>query len=234
MTTQGVEVDHPYSVLPQRTESLAFRVRLATSTADIVRAVAVRSSAYGRHVPAVGAVLRVPEPDDSRNDVLLVIAESKLDRAVLGSIRLQPNFHQPLRLQTDVTLPDKLTGRPLVEFMRLTVTHGLPGRLVMAALAKASFEICHRTGVEYILVAGRQPVSLMYESMQFDDLLGGGTVNLSYAAGLPHGIYCLPVRDADRRWRTAAHSLYPFMAHTEHPDIEIDYSSDLIRRFQAL
>src|SRR6188472_2321739 len=226
MNVQRDDLDHPYSVLPQKRETLAFRVRLATSTTDIARAVAVRSLAYGRHVPAVGAVLRVPEPDDSRNDVLLVIAESKLDRAVLGSIRLQPNFHQPLRLETDVRLPDKLVCKRLVEFMRLTVTHGLPGRLVMAALAKASFEICHRSGVDYILVAGRQPVSLMYESMQFDDLLDGGTVNLSYAAGLPHGIYCLPVREADRRWRTASHSLYPFMAHTEHPDIEIDYSCD--------
>jgi hypothetical protein len=148
-------------------------------------------------------------------------------------MRLQPNIRQPLRLQTDTKLPPEFDGKRLVEFMRLTVTNGPPGRMVLAALAKASYEICYRTGVDFILAAGRHPVSLMYESMQFDDVLEGKTVDLSYAAGLPHGIYCLPVRDADRRWRTTQHSLYPFMAHTEHPDIAVDYSSDRIQRFRG-
>ena len=43
----------------------------------------------------------------------------------------------------------------------------------MPALAKASYEICYRTGIDYAFVAGRHPVALMYEAMQFDDVLQG-------------------------------------------------------------
>jgi hypothetical protein len=224
----------PYAAPPQRRESLAFRVRLATTPSDLHGAVGVRSAAYGRHMPAVGAALREPEPDDARDDVLIVIAQSKLDGIVLGSMRLQPNFHRPLRIEGEAALPTCYRDKRLVEFMRLTVTNGTAGRMVMPALAKASFEICYRTGIDYAFVAGRHPVSLMYQAMQFDDVLQGGKVNLSYAAGVPHSIYCLPIDEADERWRRAGHSLYPFMAHTEHPDIGIDYSSPLVRRFAGL
>lgn len=223
----------PYAAPAQRREHLAFRVRLATTPDDLLKAVGLRSAAYGRHVPAVGAALREPEPDDARPDVLIVIAESKLDGSVLGSMRLQPNFHRPLRIEGEARLPARFHDRRLVEFMRLTVTNGSAGRLVMPAIAKASFEICWRTGIDYAFVAGRHPVSLMYQAMQFDDVLDGATVNLSYAAGVPHNIYCLPIADADARWRRARHSLYPFMAHTEHPDIAIDYASPALRRFAS-
>lgn len=224
----------PYAGPPQRRESLAFHVRLATTPSELRQAVGVRSAAYGRHMPEVGASLREPEPDDARDDVLIVIAASKLDGTVLGSMRLQPNLRQPLRIEGEADLPALYRGKRLVEFMRLTVTNGTAGRLVMPALAKASFEICYRTGIDYAFVAGRHPVSLMYQAMQFDDVLRGGKVNLSYAAGVPHSIYCLPIEEADERWRRAGQSLYPFMAHTEHPDIVIDYTSPLLRRFAGL
>jgi len=63
----------------------------------------------------------------------------------------------------------------------------------------------------------------MYRSMHFDDVFAGATVPISYAEGRPHSVFALPVSDADRRWRSSNHSLYRFMARTEHPDIQIDY-----------
>ena len=59
--------------------------------------------------------------------------------------------------------------------------------------------------------------------MHFDDVLGGKTISLSYAGDVPHSVFALPIRDADRRWRIAQYSLYEFAARTEHPDIRIDY-----------
>ena len=59
--------------------------------------------------------------------------------------------------------------------------------------------------------------------MHFDDVLDGETDSLSYAGNVPHSIFALPIRDADRRWRTTGYTLYEFMARTEHPDIRIDY-----------
>jgi hypothetical protein len=59
--------------------------------------------------------------------------------------------------------------------------------------------------------------------MHNDEDYAGATVPISYAEGRPHSIFALPVSDADRRWRSSNHSLYGFMARTEHPDIQIDY-----------
>lgn len=92
----------------------------------------------------------------------------------------------------------------------------------MVAIVKAAFELCHASGIDYVIVAGRRSVAAMYRSMLFDDLLDGGSVALSYAANLPHNVFSMPVREADLRWREAHHSLYDFMARTSHPDIQID------------
>ena len=82
----------PYSAAVERRELLPFRVRLAESAQDIDKAVEIRATAYARHIPGMGDALRKPEPDDLRRDALLLIAESKLDGGVVGSIRLQANF----------------------------------------------------------------------------------------------------------------------------------------------
>lgn len=224
-----IPIVRPYSVPLETTQALPFRVRLVEDSQDLQRAVEIRSSAYSRHVPSVGQALRVAEADDHRPDVLLLIAERKADKRVLGSVRMQPNLWQPLRIEGEASLPPMLHGRRLMEFMRLGVENGIAGRLVTTALVKAGYEICHACGIQFVLVAGRVSVAKMYRAMCFDDLLQGGTVPLSYGDDLPHGIFCMPIADADRRWREAEHSLYGFMARTEHPDIRIDFE----RAFEA-
>lgn len=220
----------PYSAEVEGTEALPFRVRLVESAQDLENAVEIRSSAYSRHVPSVGRVLRVAEADDHRPDVLLLIAERKADKHVLGSVRMQPNRDKPLRIEGETTLPAMFDNRRLMEFMRLGIENGSSGRLVMAALVKAGYEICHGCDIEFVLVAGRRSVGAIYRSMCFDDVLQGGTVSLSYADNVPHGIFCMPISDADRRWRERDHRLYGFMARTEHPDIQINFDR-VIRTF---
>jgi hypothetical protein len=193
------------------------------SSQDLDKAVEIRSSAYSRHVPAVGHILRTAEADDHRSDVLSIFAERKADGQALGSVRLQPNLGQPLRIEGETTLPATYQRRRLVEFMRLGVENGIAGRLVSSALVKAGFEICHACGFDFILAAGRRSVAAIYHSMAFDDVLQGGTVPLSYANHLPHGIFSIPVDDVDHRLPARNPALYRFMARTDHPDIAIDY-----------
>jgi hypothetical protein len=167
--------------------------------------------------------LREAEPDDFRSDVLSILAERKADGRPLGSVRLQSNLTQPLKIEGETDLPKSFNGRRLVEFMRLGVENGDPGRMVFSALVKAGFEICHGCGFEFIFAAGRRSVGNIYRGMAFDDLLDGGSVALSYANRLPHGIFCIPVGDVDRRLPNRNPALYRFMARTHHPDIKIDY-----------
>jgi hypothetical protein len=213
----------PYSVPVEKRESLPFIVRFAENAQDLQKAVEIRSSAFTRHFPALGHVLRDPEADDRRSDVLVLIAERKTDRRVLGSMRLQPNLFRPLRVESEIRLPQVYQDRRLVEFMRLGVENGNAGQMVMAALAKAGYEICHASRFDYILAAGRRSTSEIYRSMQFDDVFDGRSVALSYAENTHHWIFALPIEEADLRWRVANHALYDFMARTEHRDIRIDY-----------
>ena len=219
------QVLRPYASSVEATELLPFRVRVVTGPQDLAKAVEIRSTAYTRHVPEVGAVLRVAEPDDYRSDVLSILAERKADGRPLGSVRVQSNLTQPLRIEGETQLPSSYKGLRLVEFMRLGVENGDPGRMVFSALVKAGFEICHAAGFDFIFAAGRRSVATIYRSMAFDDLLGGKTVALSYANRLPHGIFNIPVDEVDQRLPTRNPSLYRFMARTDHPDINIDYDT---------
>lgn len=219
----------PYSVPVESRERLPFRVRLACGPQDLQKVVDIRASAFGRHLPSQGKALSTPEADDEFPEVLLLLAERKLDQRVLGSMRLQPNTRRSLRIESVTRLPEPYPGRRLIEFMRLGVENGMSGHMVMAALAKASYEICHATGMEFIVAVGRRTTSEIYRTMRFDDALAGETVRVPHAGNLPHSIYCLPIAEADRRWRESNHSLYAFMAKTEHPDISVDY----VRVFEA-
>ena len=221
--TTSLMPERPYSVAVERRELLPFRVRIAESAQDIDRAVEIRAAAYARHIPTLGQTLRKPEADDLRPDALLLIAESKLDKAVVGSLRLQHNFDRPLRIEGELELPAALRGKRLVEVRRLGVGNGTSGRMVMAALVKAAYELCYASDVDYLIFGARRSVAAIYRTMHFDDILDGGTVPLSYADNEPHSVFTLPIRDADRRWRTAGLVLYDFTARTEHPDIRIDY-----------
>lgn len=218
----------PYSSLPEQTQSLPFRIRVASSEADLRQAVAVRTQAYGRHVPGMEEVLKAPEPDDYRDDAVLLIAECKEDGQVLGSMRLLTNAQHPLHLEEELEIPAQFQGRKLLEAWRLTVRNAPQARMVPAALYKSLYEISYHSGIDYVLVVARHPVDRLYKAMQFREALGGQKLALSNTLNLPHGLFYLPIQEADSLWRKARCPMYPFMALTTHPDIEIDH--DLIRR----
>ncbi|MEP7301348.1 MAG: hypothetical protein ABI699_07450 [Caldimonas sp.] len=213
--------ERPYSVASVRRETLPFRVHLVDDAQDIQKAVEIRSSAYMRHLPTLGETLRTAESEDFRSDVLLLIAERKIDRRAIGSMRLQPNFNRPLRVEGEMALPAVYRGRRLVETTRLGVENGMSGTLVMVAMVKAAYEICHACGVDYALAAGRRSMAELFRSLCYDEL--GGPIPVSYANDVPHWIFAIPIREVDERLRAKRHAYYEFMARTDHPDIEIDY-----------
>ena len=73
-----------------------------------------------------------------------------------------------------------------------------------------------------MVVCARPPLDRIYLSLLFEEVLpGGGLVALKHAANIPHRPLAFHVRTSEARWRTAGHSLYPFMALTLHPDIRV-------------
>jgi hypothetical protein len=210
-----------YRATVVRRELLPFRVRLVSTAQDLEKVVEIRSTAYSRHYPQLAEPLSKPEPEDNRSDVLLLIAERKIDQKPLGSMRLQPNFLRPLRIEGEAKLPPIYTGRRLVETTRLGIENGLAGTMVMVALAKAAFEICHATDIEFGIAGGRRPMAHVLRSLGYDEI--AGPIPISYGNNLPHWVFGIPIADVEARLHVNSPPYYEFMARTEHPDIHIDY-----------
>jgi hypothetical protein len=213
----------PYTIHPDRQEHLPFTVRVVTTAQDLAKAVEVRASAYARHLPTLGQSLLVPEAEDLKSDVLVLLAERKFDARPIGSLRLQSNVERPLRLQGEAPMLDVYSSRRLVESTRLGVDSGGTSKLVTAALIKTAYEICYAAGVEYNVTGGRRSMAQVFRSLQFDEL-DGGPFPISFGNNIPHWIFVLPIRAFEGRLQSANHWYYEFMARTEHPDIEIDWS----------
>lgn len=211
----------PYRASAERSESLPFRVRLADGAQDIQKAVDIRASAYARHLPQLGEFLRTAEAEDYHSDVLLLIAERKLDRQAIGTMRLEPNGNGPLKLEGDTRLPEIYKGRRLLETTRLGVENGNVGRMVMVALAKAAFEICRACDIDYALAVGRRSMVEVFRSLCWDVV--DGPLRMPYAS-VPLWILAAPIADIESRLLASQPAHYDFMARIEHPDIHIDYS----------
>jgi hypothetical protein len=171
----------------------------------------------------VGEALRTAEKEDLRSDVLLLIAERKLDGRPIGTMRLEPNFNGPLRIERETTLPGLYRRSRLIETTRLGVGDGSTGSMVMAALVKAAFEICRACDVGYAIAVGRRSMAEMFRSMCFDAV--EGPVRISYAKNVPLWIFAIPILEWESRLRAKGHFYFDFMARTEHPDIAIEYDA---------
>ena len=208
-------------------QTLPFTVRVVRDRQELMKAVHIRQAAYGRHLPEFARSLNLPEDLDLRPGVAVLLAESKLDGAPLGTMRIQTNRYQPLALEQSLTLPAALAGRPLAEAARLGVTEQRVGRMVKTVLFKAYFQYCQAAGIEWMVIAGRAPIDRQYERLLFDDVYPGmGYVPLGHAGGLPHRVMSFEVGSAERRWAAACHPLYDFIFETTHPDIRLDLDGE--------
>lgn len=209
-------------------ERLPFTVRIVRSELDLHKAVEVRHSAYGRHLPEFAETLRHPESADLDKGVVVLLAESKLDGAPLGTIRIQTNRYQPLTLERSLKLPPELARQTLAEATRLGVTDDRIGRVVKNVLFKAYFLYCHATGVDRMVIAGRSPIDRQYERLMFEDVYPGmGFIRLKHASNMPHRVMQLSVPGAEPKWQAAAHPLYNFIFLTIHADIDVSHTFQL-------
>ncbi|MEN3295053.1 MAG: hypothetical protein V7642_4306 [Burkholderiales bacterium] len=201
-------------------EKLPFTVKLVRSEEDLHKAVRIRHEAYNRHTPAFADKLKSPEATDIQNDVIVLLAESKLDGSPIGTMRLQTNHERPLNLEQSVKLPEWLTQRTLGEATRLGVAGSASGRMVTAALFKAGFHYCLQAGIEWIVVAARSPVDRQYERLMFEEVYPGmGFIPMRHANNMPHRLMFVEISQLEPRWRAANHPMHKFFFRTFHEDL---------------
>lgn len=207
--------------LERVSERLPFRVGVA-SREDMAAVVRLRAAAYGRHLPELGARLAQPEPDDFEWGCEVIVATSKLDGSVLGSLRTHTNALKPLPLEASIDLPDRYQGRRLVEATRLNVASGGSASLVRQALFKALYLYGQARQVDWLVVAGRRPVDRIYDGLLFDDVGEPRVFHpMRHAGGVGHRVMSLPVAEAEALWLAAEHPLHAFMCLSHHPDIDL-------------
>ncbi len=206
-------------------ERLPFTIRIVTDQTALHKAVSLRQSAYGRHVPELAQRLQAPESHDLAPGVAVLLAESKLDGQPLGTMRVQTNRHDGLWLEQSVTLPSWLQGCALAEATRLGVTVGSVGRLAKTAIFKAYYLYCVHAGIDYMVIAGRSPLDRQYEALLFQDVFPeAGFIPMQHAGNIPHRVLSFEVATAQQRWHAARHPLYRFVFETHHPDIMVTSS----------
>jgi hypothetical protein len=210
----------------QKPEWMPFTVRIAASESDLERAVGVRRSAYGRHLPEFAQKMTV-EACDRAPGTTVLLAESKFDGAPLGTMRIQTNDFEALPVQSSVELPAWCRAGRLAEATRLAVAGGSAGRVVKVMLFKTLFLFCEQRHVDWMIITARSPIDREYEAMLFKDIFGSREfLPMSHVGGLPHRVMAGEVSVARREWREAGHPLFNFVFQTRHPDIDLRRAED--------
>ena len=207
-------------------ENLPFVVRIA-SEKDVGKIGALRAATYGKHLPDLAGKLQRPEACDYELGCEVIVAASKLDGSLLGTLRTHANVLKPLPLQASIRLPERFQEMRMVEATRLCVISHSHSSLVRNALFKALFQYCHAQNVDFIMAAGRRPVDRIYDALLFSDVADPGKFYpMAHASGLPHRVMCLQSA-AQSSWAAAHHPLYKFVFETDHADIDLSMAANL-------
>lgn len=210
-----------------REARLPFTVSIAR-TEQLSAVSQLRSSAYGRHLPTMAEMLAKPEKSDSTFGCEVIVATSKLDGSVLGTLRTHSNVVDPLPLEAAVDIQSAFNGERLVEATRLCVELGGSASLVRNALFKAFFLYAEQQQIDWLVAGGRRPVDRIYDRLLFTDILEPGVYYpLPYAANVPHRVMRMKVAQVQPLWAKHEHSLYEFFFDTFHPDIDLSGARDL-------
>lgn len=203
-------------------ELLPFTVRLVRNEEDLDKAVQIRYSAYARHMPVFAEKLKSPEPADREHDVVVLLAESKLDGSPLGTARIQTNQYRALSMEESVDLPLWTRSKSLADIRRLGIVQGTIGRLVKMVLIKACFEYCELNDIDWAVIAARPPLDRSYQQLMFEDILPGETfIPVPRANNVPHRVMAFEIATGKARWTQAQHPLLSFFCNTHHPDIDV-------------
>lgn len=205
-----------------KTEWMPFTVRIVRDEAGLRKALTIRRSAYARHLPDFAESMSIEHCDRDAGTAVL-LAESKLDGAPLGTLRIQTNACGPLAVEQSVTLPPRLATSRLAEATRLGVAGGVVGRVVKVALCKALWRFCELRGIDWMVITARAPLDREYEAMLFEDVFGPHEFRpMPHVGGLPHRVLAKEVAVARERWADARHPLLNYMVQTHHPDIDVE------------
>lgn len=203
-------------------QSLPFRISILKTAAELKEAVQHRSLGYGRRSVALGGSLEMPEAGDARaHGREILIATSKMDGSIIGSLRLEINFYQPVSVQRYAQLPAEINSRRIMDANRFCC---FESNICRAALFKAAIAYGASKDVDHFIIATLDKLVPLYASVGFAPLFDDGRMHpIPSAENLPHRIMELDVRNARALVVQRRPSVVDFLFDTDHSDdIQID------------
>lgn len=206
-----------------RDESLGFRLFPIAQRQELIEACAVRSLAYGHHLPELGSALAEPDEIDLHPATTVFLCRDKASGEAIGTMRIQTSAHGPLVLERSVALPARLQRSCRAEVTRLAVRVGADP-LVKLCLMKASYLFCVAHRVRAMIIGARKESLIRnYRRLGFVDVFADDALRpLAHTGGLLHRILRFDVSGAERCWAQQNHPLYEFMVRTRHQDLQVD------------
>ena len=199
---------------------LPVTIRVARSDADLRKVLAVRAAAAG----GAGAQAANAAPDtwDLRPNATLLLAESRIDGAALGSLRILANERGRLAIEDRIDLPAALKAGSVAEASRLAVRPGRNATLVRLMLWKAFHRYCLAAQVDTMLIAVREPTAHQYEWLGFrDPQTGPLRFSPDGHGAATHRLMTLGVFEAHERSLQGGHPLHDFFFVERHPEIDL-------------
>lgn len=204
-------------------ELLPFIVRTANSDEDFAALCDLRAAAYARHDYLPGVADRLLEIDETDLRSTLLVAESKADGAIVGTIRVNSS------LRGTTPIPPQM---PNVEFEgdsftyvdRFAAQQGPLADIVALALIKAQWFCAYHEGVDWILAAALPALARRYRMVGLRTLAGAerGRFHIPHLHSKAYEAVGERLAGMPGNLRRAAPFLVPFFLDKDHPDILID------------
>jgi hypothetical protein len=205
-------------------QTLPFTVTVLKTAAQLDAVVAHRARGYGRRSAALGSALALPEPADARSHGReILVAQSKLDGAVIGSMRLHVNYREPTNVEKAASdLPASMAGSRIMDSSRFCCA---AGHVCRGALFKAGLLYARRHKVDHFLLATLESIEPLYASVGFAPLFEDGRLHpIAIAENLPHRVMHLNMATLEEDVARRRPAMVEFLFETEHEDIDVSGS----------
>jgi hypothetical protein len=203
-------------------ELLEFEVKFAR-TADPIGAIAGQRFRAFEHHYSFEESFAAPkiELKDKQKGNLLIYAEDKRDRTVLGSIRISTNVSRPFSLEFDPLYPQELMGLPLALLSRFVVDRTVHAKNVRFALLKASLMYCHSKQLMNWIILADDLTGRLYSRIGFKRLIQNFVPKGASDAPNALHLYSGHIPELTSYVSNRNSELFEFVTKRFHPDIRV-------------
>lgn len=199
---------------------LPFRIIFADTEELLQKACDIRYKCYKKHIPELAEGMQDIAPEDRHPDYAVMLAVSKVDESVIGTVRVQVARSTKLGLERSVSLPAALKNNTVAEITRLTATGSNGSLTVRLMLMKASYWYARLNDVSNIFLCARSPVDKQYQVFKFNELFENKEFYpMSHIGGIAHRVMWFNLMAIEQYWKKIEHPFYHSFVKTFHPDV---------------